>query len=156
MVMLQRLALQRGFKGYLEILSRLILASVFVVAAVPKLFEPVQFAQVIAQYGLIPDSLILLTAVLLPVAELAAAITLLVKKDIGLWLTGLLYALFIGVLLYGISLGLDIDCGCFGEEDPEHRAFSGLRTALVRDLLLLIPFSYLLVSRFRTQFLPIK
>ena len=42
-----------------------------------------------------------------------------------------LLILFIAVLGYGIWLGLDIDCGCFGPGDPEHDAFSGLRTALV-------------------------
>jgi hypothetical protein len=50
--------------------------------------------------------------------------------------------LFIGVLSYGLYAGLDIDCGCFGPEDPEHLAFSGLRTALLRDFLFCIPVLY--------------
>ncbi len=54
-----------------------------------------------------------------------------------------LLLLFIGVLSYAIRLGLDIDCGCFGPEDPEHRAFAGLKLALFRDFLLFIPVLYL-------------
>jgi hypothetical protein len=54
-----------------------------------------------------------------------------------------LLLLFIGVLSYAVWLGLDIDCGCFGPEDPEHRAFAGLRMALFRDVLLSIPVLYL-------------
>ena len=50
---------------------------------------------------------------------------------------------FICVLSYGIWLGLDIDCGCFGSNEPESSAFSGLREALLRDLLLLLPLLFL-------------
>ena len=31
-------------------------------------------------------------------------------------------------------MGYDIDCGCFGESDPEAQAFHSLRQAFVRDL----------------------
>jgi hypothetical protein len=31
-------------------------------------------------------------------------------------------------------MGLDVDCGCFGPEDPEAEAFHGLRLSLYRDL----------------------
>jgi hypothetical protein len=40
-------------------------------------------------------------------------------------------------------LGLDIDCGCFGPEDPESRAYGGLRTALYRDLAMAAGVAYL-------------
>jgi hypothetical protein len=49
---------------------------------------------------------------------------------------------FIAVLGYGIVLGLDVDCGCFGPDDPE-QAYHGLWSALIRDLGLLVPVLYL-------------
>ena len=127
---------------WLERGGRWLLATVWCVAGVPKLFEPEQFGQIISAYGLLPDGLVMVAAVLLPLAELTAAVLLIINHRAGLYLSALLLTLFISVLSYGIWLGLDIDCGCFGPEDPEHQAFAGLRTALIRDLLLVIPLGY--------------
>lgn len=127
---------------WLDRLSRWLLAGVMLLAGVPKLADPAAFAEVIGAYGLLPEFLLLPAAITLPALELVAAVLLLKGARAGLWLTALLMGLFIAVLTYGIWLGLDIDCGCFGPEDAEHKAFSGLRTALVRDLLLCIPIMY--------------
>lgn len=110
----------------------------------PKLFNINAFADVVAAYGLVPDFLVIPVAVLLPGVEIVTAFGLLFKKNWARIAALLLLILFISILSYGIYLGLDIDCGCFGPEDPEHAAFSGLRTALVRDLFFLIPACYLL------------
>jgi len=122
--------------------GRWLLAGVFFYASLPKLLQPLLFAKTIAAYGLLPEFLLLPAAVALPLAELLTALLLLFNSKAGLWLAAVLMAIFITVLSYGIAIGLDIDCGCFSPEDPEHAAFSGLRTALVRDLFLLIPLSY--------------
>lgn len=137
---------------WLERLSRWFLAGVMLVAGLPKLTSPAAFAEVIGAYGLLPDSLLLPAAILLPVTELAAAALLLIGRTAGLWLTTLLMVLFIAVLGYGIHLGLDIDCGCFGPEDPEHHAFSGLRTALLRDVLYCIPIAFCLWRTYHFPF----
>jgi len=121
---------------------RWLFAGIFLYAGFPKLIDPVLFAKVIAAYGLLPKVLLLPTAILLPLTELLAALLLFMNKKAGLWLTAGLMAIFIGVLSYGIHLGLDIDCGCFSPEDPEHTAFSGLRSARVRDFWLLVPLGY--------------
>ena len=34
-------------------------------------------------------------------------------------------------------------CGCFGKDEPEHKFFSNLRVAIIRDLFLLLPVTYL-------------
>lgn len=60
----------------------------------------------------------------------------------GLTVIFSLLLLFIGVLAYGLWLGLDIDCGCFGKNESEHKFFSNLRVAFIRDLFLL-PVAYL-------------
>lgn len=56
---------------------------------------------------------------------------------------------FMVVLGYGIRLGLDIDCGCFGPDDPE-QAYKGLKSALVRDAVLMVAVLFLYWSRGRT------
>jgi hypothetical protein len=44
-----------------------------------------------------------------------------------------LLALFMLIMGYGIWMGLDVDCGSFGPEDPEANAYHGLRPAPYRD-----------------------
>ena len=127
---------------WVERLSRWFIAGVLVLSAVPKLSDPAAFAEIVGAYGLLPDFLVLPAALALPLIELTAAFLLLRAKSSGLWIAFILMLLFIAVLSYGIWLGLDIDCGCFGPEDMESEAFSNLRTALVRDLLLCIPIIY--------------
>ena len=121
---------------WIDRLSRWLLAAVMILAAVPKLADPAAFAEVVGAYGLLPDFLVGPAAIFLPVIELVGAFLLIRGRISGLWITALLMVLFIAVLSYGIWLGLDIDCGCFGPEESESKAFSSLRTALVRDLLL--------------------
>jgi len=127
---------------WLDRLSRWLLAGIMLAAAIPKLLSLGSFAEIIEAYGLIPEILTLPAAISLVIMELLAAFLLIRGKSSGLWLTVILMTIFIAVLSYGIWLGLDIDCGCFGPEDAEHKAFSGLRTALVRDLILFLPIVY--------------
>ena len=145
------LANQRLFPLSVEKLCRWFLAGVMLFSAVPKLFAPAAFAEVIGAYGLLPDFLLPPAAIVLPAVELVCGYLLLIGKPSGLWITAALMLLFIGVLTYGIWLGLDIDCGCFGPEDIEGRAFSNLRTALVRDLLFCIPLIYCLAQNYIQQ-----
>ena len=127
---------------WIERLSRWFIAGVLICAAVPKLFNPAAFAEIVGDYGLLPDFLVLPAALALPLIELAAVFLLFRGRSSGLWVAFILILLFIAVLSYGIWRGLDIDCGCFGPEDMASEAFSNLRTALVRDLLLCIPIMY--------------
>jgi hypothetical protein len=127
---------------WIERLSRWLIAGVMIFATVPKLSDPVWFAEVVGAYGLLPEFLVFPAALLLPLIELTTAFLLIKGRSSGLWIAAILMLLFIAVLSYGIWLGLDIDCGCFSPGDKEGTAFSNLRTALVRDLLLCIPILY--------------
>lgn len=130
--------------------SRWLLAAVFLAASVPKMLNPSGFAATIGAYGLLPAGLLFPTAILLSWGEFITALGLIGKRRWAILATACFLFLFIAVLAYGIALGLDIDCGCFGPDDPEHKAFSGLRTALVRDLLLLIPLAWSICHAFFT------
>jgi hypothetical protein len=123
----------------LELVSRWLLATVFFGASIPKILSPNAFAEVIGAYGLVPEAILFPVALAICWGEFFTAVGLLLKKKWALIATLVFMLVFIGVLSYGIYLGLDIDCGCFGPEDPEHKAFSGLRLALVRDLMLMVP-----------------
>ena len=112
------------------------LALVFLYAGALKLADPMAFAVIIEAYGLVPDALLMPLAVVLPLLEVMAAIGLVFDLRGSLaTITGLL-VLFIAVLGYGVWMGLDVDCGCFGPEDPEGRAYAGIRPALQRDFVL--------------------
>jgi hypothetical protein len=123
-------------------LCRWIISLIFLVAAFPKLFNVHQFAATIDAYALLPDILLLPTAIALPVLEILLAVGLLfnrLQSKIGI---AVMLLFFIILLSYSIRQGLDIDCGCFGPEDPEHLAFKGLRVALVRDIVMIFPLVY--------------
>ena len=62
-------------------------------------------------------------AVFLPLLEMIFGLGLLLDiKGSLAGITGLLM-LFTVILSYGIRLGLDVDCGCFGPQDLESRAY---------------------------------
>jgi uncharacterized membrane protein YphA (DoxX/SURF4 family) len=114
-------------------LIRVLLCIFFLWSGISKLMVPKEFAVIIDSYGLVPEAWILPMAIILPLLEMVFGLGLLL--DIKGSLTGImgLLILFIAILGYGIWLGLDVDCGCFGPHDPESEAFHSLRPALYRD-----------------------
>lgn len=122
----------------LDVFCRVALAAVFFVAGVPKLLDPQQFALSINAYGMLPELFVFPAALFLSFSEVVIAIGLLFGRSCFLWASLALLFAFIAVLSYAIFLGLDIDCGCFGPEDPESQAFSGIRAALIRDVLFVV------------------
>ncbi len=124
-------------------LVRAFFAVVFVGSGIAKLADPGAFAVIVGAYGLMPDPMVDPVSVFLPVIEVLAGLGLLFDIRGSLEaITGMML-LFMGVLGYGIWLGLDIDCGCFGAGDPEADAFYGMRAALVRDAAMLAGIFYL-------------
>ena len=89
---------------------------IFIYASLDKLFHPAYFAISIQNYQIIPDSLINLTAVILPWLEFYCGILLLLGfwHRAGVAIIALLNVIFIFALTSALFRGLDIDCGCFG------------------------------------------
>ena len=81
----------------------------------------------------------------LTLVEILGGLLVLAKRPSGLWLISGLLLIFMGALLYGLWLGLDIDCGCLGPLESE--GSSSLSSALARDLLLLAVCLTLLLRR---------
>jgi hypothetical protein len=130
-------------------LVRWALATLFIWAGGTKLADPQAFGVIIRDFGIIPELSVMPIAVVLPVLEIVAAIGLIFDIRGSLAVITVLLTLFIVILGYGIWLGLDIDCGCFGPEDPESGAYKGLRTALYRDLIMMAAILHLYFWRFR-------
>ena len=95
--------------------ARLVLGGVFIYASLDKIIHPGAFAETVYNYQILPDTLITLTAMILPWLELILGIFLV----LGLWLPGavllinLLLVTFFGSLVFNLARGLDIHCGCF-------------------------------------------
>ena len=121
---------------------RLGLAGLFLFAAVRKLTDIDAFFTTIYAFGMIPEALVIPAGVFILAVEIIGSLLLVFRKKGGVESLFLLTLLFTGVLAYGIHLGLDIDCGCFGPEDPEATLFSGLRTSLYRDFALLAALAF--------------
>lgn len=119
------------------------LGGIFLYAGILKLQDLDAFAVVIHDFGLVPWRWIMPLAVGLSLLEVAAALGLVAGLRGALTTTAGLLLVFIGVLAYALWQGLDVDCGCFGPEDPEYRAYHGLWTALYRDLAMLSGVVYL-------------
>lgn len=121
---------------------RTVLGLMFLVAGVIKLGDPQQFAVVIDAFGLVPRGVVMPIAYVMPVIEVVAGLGLVFDVRASLSTITVLTLFFVAVLGYGLHLGLDIDCGCYGPGDPEAEAFSGLRDALHRDLWMLLGMGY--------------
>ncbi|MEJ2725306.1 MAG: MauE/DoxX family redox-associated membrane protein, partial [Deltaproteobacteria bacterium] len=131
-------------------------AVIFLWSGAAKLLDPQSFATILDGYGILPDGLIGFFAIGLPALELVAALGLLLDIHGCLAIIAALLALFMAVLGYGIWLGLDIDCGCFGSDDAEAKAYHGLRPALYRDLFMSGGVIYLYFWRYRRRAEPIR
>ncbi len=97
---------------------RLVLAGLFLLAATGKILEPHDFAGVIRNFQLLPRALSNLPAITVPWIEALAALAVLAGGrwfSAGLaWITAML-AGFTLLFFYVMALGIEVDCGCFGQ-----------------------------------------
>jgi len=129
----------------LNLIIRLVIGSVFIYAGFIKLIDPKSFAKVISQYDIVPDILLPAVAIGLPAAELLAGLGLVLNIRGSLTVIFNLLVVFIMVLGYGIFNNIDIDCGCFSNEEINAR--NSLKQALFRDLFMIVAACYLYVYK---------
>jgi hypothetical protein len=95
------------------------------------------FAVLLDAYGIIPDPLIMPVAMVLPALEVTAGAGLLFDLRGSLsFITGLL-VLFSVITSYGIGMGLDVECGCFGRKTQKLMRFTALKRRYCGDLMML-------------------
>ena len=116
------------------LIARLILAIVFAVAGIAKLFDLNGSRKAVAGFG-VPENLANLIGVALPVVEIAAAILLLPLATAwaGAVAASVLLGAFIAGIAYNMIQGRAPDCHCFGQIHSEPVG----RSVLVRNLVLL-------------------
>src|SRR5918997_4543842 len=108
--------IRRDFMDIALLVARLLLALVFVVAGLAKLADRQGSRQAAVDFG-VPGALATPLAVLLPLAELAVATTL-IPTTTAWW--GAVGALSL-LLLFGVGIGANLargrkpDCHCFGQ-----------------------------------------
>ena len=100
-----------------RVLSRLLhwpLALLFLYSGSVKILRLPQFAQSVGEFGIVLDGLVKPTAFIVCVVELGLAYALWRQTSWAMLATTILLLCFLGVLAYGVAIGLDIECGCFG------------------------------------------
>jgi putative oxidoreductase len=120
----------------LVLAARLVLAFVFLISSLPKLFKAQEFARAIANYKVLPTGLSEPVALWLPRVELACAGllafgTLTTPAATAL---ALLLIFFSGAAAINLFRGRRIDCGCFGSLAPKSITWA----AVARNLFLAI------------------
>lgn len=98
------------------LVSRFILATVFIIAGIEKVSDLISFSSILHNYRIFPSWSINFIAVSLPWVELINGILLLYgykKKEIAA-IFGIILLFFILLIFISILRGLDINCGCFG------------------------------------------
>lgn len=95
---------------------RLSLALLFLTAGLAKLRQPDEFAAAVERYELLPSFAVLPAARLIPLAEVAASLLLVVGvlPVVTTGLLGLLLLAFSAAMAINLLRGRRIDCGCYG------------------------------------------
>lgn len=131
------------------VVLRLVVAGVFVAAAIPKLMDPSSFAEDVANYRMLPDALVGPVAVALPIVELligAALITGVHAAGAAFLAGGLMIVFAIG-MAQAMARGIDLECGCFGE--ATEMDVSGL--TILRNVVLTIACAPIVLARRRDE-----
>ena len=94
---------------------RWIVATIFIVAGITKILNPLTFAEDIDNYQILPYLLVTLMAIILPWLEVLCGFFLIIGKlQKGAALTLMIMTfIFLAAIISGIVRGLDISCGCF-------------------------------------------
>lgn len=114
---------------------RWLLGGLFLWAGAVKLSNPKAFARSVDAFGLVPEMLLPPVAIVLPIVEILVGLAVLRRWRAGLPAMAALLSLFIAVLGFAMGQNLDVDCGCFSV--AEQREHTSVKTAIVRDLLML-------------------
>jgi hypothetical protein len=102
------------------IVVSLALTVIFIYAGVEKIRDPLQFADSIAAFAILPAALINLLALSLPSFEVACGVLLLWSstRRVGALAVAVISVVFFAALLSALLRGLTLDCGCFGIGAP--------------------------------------
>jgi uncharacterized membrane protein YphA (DoxX/SURF4 family) len=142
-------------EGLLALSARLLLGVVFIYASIDKIAHPAAFAEAIYNYQILPDSLVNLTAMVLPWLELVLGLFLMsgLFREGSVFMVNVLMVVFLSAMVFNLARGLDIHCGCF-TTSTEGTNDAPMAWYVLRDGLFLLPAVYLVYRTFRGEGLP--
>jgi uncharacterized membrane protein YphA (DoxX/SURF4 family) len=115
--------------------ARWILGLTFIYASLHKIIAPADFAKIVYGYGLFPEILINLIAIMIPLLELVTGLALVIgvyPRSAAITINGLLLA-FIAVLTINLIRGHEFDCGCFPAGQSGYS--SSPKVTIARDII---------------------
>jgi uncharacterized membrane protein YphA (DoxX/SURF4 family) len=136
------------FQPWLTFVFRLILGGVLLVAGALKVTDPYSSATSVRAYQILPVDLANLLGFILPFAEVAIGIFLIV----GIWVRlnalagGALMIMFIIAIGQAWARGISLDCGCFGKGgllDTDELPVWNYTLEIARDIVLAVVGGYL-------------
>jgi len=132
----------------LLLVARLILAAVFLVSGISKLFDLAGAQAAMRSFG-VPESMTRAGGILLPIAEIVIALLLLPVETAkwGALLALILLAVFIGSISYNLSQGRKFDCHCFGQLTTSEIGPS----TLIRNAVLAVLAAFVLIEGFASD-----
>ena len=137
-------------RGPVEWILRCVLGGLFIVAALPKISDPMALARIIDGYAILPDSFIDPMAHILPWFEISAGVSLVlgIFPRIGLYAINSLLAVFIVAITINIMRGHQFDCGCFSVAGHQTNPLSAF-WLLLRDCVMVFVGLFLLEAPVR-------
>ncbi len=110
-----------SYRHFLTLVVRMVLTGAFVLAALPKIKDPVAFAASVNAFQVVGPEFSNWVALMLPWLELTIGIGILlphIRSASDILMAGLLLV-FITLHASAWVRGLEISCGCFGAESME-------------------------------------
>lgn len=108
-------------KAYLLLIARPVVSAAFIMAALPKIQDPVAFAVSVEGFRVVTGDLASWVALGLPWLELVIGFGLLIpqiRRGSALMIS-LLLIVFIGLHASAWMRGLNISCGCYGANESD-------------------------------------
>ncbi|MEJ5365249.1 MAG: cation diffusion facilitator family transporter [Desulfosoma sp.] len=127
---------------------RIVLGLVFLAAAYEKILDPLDFAQTLYNYHVLPSWAVNAVALGLPWLEALIGVCLMsgfYAPGALVLGTGLL-GIFLAALVFNILRGLDVNCGCFGSGGPS--GSGSMKVSAVRDAVLFVAAAFATLSSF--------
>ncbi|MBI2842494.1 MAG: DoxX family membrane protein [Armatimonadetes bacterium] len=125
----------------LAVVCRVVVAGVFIYAAVGKIQDPAEFADAVMGFRILPLQFVNIFAIILPWVELIGGVCLLsgVLVTSSALLLVALNVMFMFAVGSAMARGLDIECGCFTLSQAHAKVGWSLLARDVAIILLCLP-----------------
>lgn len=130
-------------------ISKYFLTAILLVSGIFKILSPNALIEVLKTISVFPSVLIVPTITLLPIFEILLAVTLFfnIKVHVTLLLNNGLFLFFFLFSIYGTLIGLDQECGCFGNLIKSYFDWK----MILRNFIFLALSTYLTYNNFKSS-----